>query len=258
MTKPTKINLSFRRRLGLYYSRLMTLLKIIILLMVLILSFTNLFSVQRQKLSNMIIGITANYGFVFEHVIIQGQKNTSSSDIIDAIGTSEGVPIYALNINDIRTKIEDNPWIKAALVERRLPNTLYVMVIERNPIAIWQFQQKLYLIDEEGTRITSKNLEKFPNLLHVVGPDANIYALSLIEDLARHPDIAKRVVSAVRNGSRRWDLNLDQKINVKMPENNFNEAYDYLNSLNQKGKLFDQNYKTVNLRDESKYYIEKY
>ena len=49
-----------------------------------------------------------------------------------------------------------------------------------------------------------------------------------------------------------------QKINVKMPEKGFQEAYDYLNSLNKEGKLFDQNYKVINLKDPGKYYIEKH
>ena len=70
--------------------------------------------------------------------------------------------------------------------------------------------------------------------------------------------MAKKVVSAVRYGQRRWDLNLEQKINVKMPEKGFQEAYDYLNSLNKEGKLFDQNYKVINLKDPSKYYMEKH
>jgi cell division protein FtsQ len=211
-----------------------------------------------KKIYNVFANTLANHGFVFQHLIIGGQKNIPSADIMEAIGTDENVPLYSLNIDEIRARIEDNPWIRAAIVERRLPNTLYIAIAERTPIAIWQFKQKLYLIDEEGTRITSQNLEKFPNLLHVVGQDANVYARGLIEDLEKHPSLAKKVISAVRYGQRRWDLNLEQKINVKMPEKGFVEAYNYLASLNSEGKVFNQNYKTINLKDPSKYYLEKY
>jgi hypothetical protein len=41
-----------------------------------------------------------------------------------------------------------------------------------------------------------------------------------------------------------------------MPENGFNTAYNYLNLLNQKDKLFGQNYKLLDLRDPEKYYFE--
>ncbi len=257
-TKNNKVKLGVRRRLGLYYARFMLVVKILILFITILFLFTNFFQVQKQKIFNIFVDLTAEAGFVFEHLIIEGQKNITENDITEAIGADQGMPIYSLNIDDIRKRIEENPWVKIALIERRLPNTLYVAIMERVPIAIWQFKQKIYIIDEDGNRITSKDIEKFGDLIHVVGQDANVYARGLLEDLERHASLAKKVISAVRYGQRRWDLNLEQKINVKMPEKGFNEAYDYLNSLNKKGKLFDQNYRIINLKDSSKYYIEKY
>ena len=243
-SKNTKATISIKRRLSLYYLRFITLIKIGILLTFALLFFTDLLNKPKQKLLRLFVDKTAEAGLVFKHLVIVGQVNITEKEIIEAIGGDYGIPIYSLNIDDIRKRIEDNPWIKIALVERKLPDTLSVTITERTPIAIWQFKQKLYLIDEEGNRISSKNVEKFGDLIHVVGQDANVYARSL--------------VSAVRYGQRRWDLNLEQKINVKMPEKGFQEAYDYLNSLNKEGKLFDQNYKVINLKDPSKYYMEKH
>lgn len=258
VTKNNKVKLGVRRRLSLYYARFMLVVKILLLFLTTLFLFTNFFQLQKQKIFNIFVDITADAGFVLEHVIIEGQRNVTENDIIESIGSDRGMPIYSLNINDIRKRIEENPWVKIALVERRLPNTLHIAVMERTPIAIWQFNQKIYIIDEEGNRITSKDIEKFADLIHVVGQDANVYARGLIEELERHPSLSKKVISAVRYGQRRWDLNLEQKINVKMPDKGFSEAYDYLHALDKKGKLFNQNYKVINLKDSSKYYIEKY
>lgn len=258
MAKNNKIKLGFKRRISLYYSRFFLLVKLKALLIVALLLFTNTLEAPKQKILNSLATAAGSFGLVLDNVIVEGQKNVTLDEIISAIGTEAGAPIYLVNIEDIRKKIEENPWVKIALVERRLPNNLYIAIIERAPIAIWQFNNKLYLIDEDGNRITSKNIEKFPGLVHVVGQDANIYAKALIEDLDKHPTLAKKTISAVRYGQRRWDLNLDQKINVKMPEKGFEEAYDYLNSLNKKDKLFNQNYKIINLQDPNKYYIEKH
>lgn len=257
-SKNTRATISIKRRLSLYYLRFITLIKIGILLTFALLFFTDLLNKPKQKLLRLFVDKTAEVGLVFKHLVIVGPVNITEEEIIEAIGGDYGIPIYSLNIDDIRKRIEDNPWIKIALVERKLPDTLSVTITERTPIAIWQFKQKLYLIDEEGNRISSKNVEKFGDLIHVVGQDANVYARSLCEDLEKHPSLAKKVVSAVRYGQRRWDLNLEQKINVKMPEKGFQEAYDYLNSLNKESKLFDQNYKVINLKDPSKYYMEKH
>ena len=102
------------------------------------------------------------------------------------------------------------------------------------------------------------DIEKNSYLPHVVGSDANIYANKLIEDIGKFPELASKVVSSIRYGERRWNLNLQQNITIKMPENGFEEALKYVVELNKASKLFDKNYKTIDLRDKNKYYIEKF
>lgn len=256
--KTRKVNIGFRRRIYNIYLRLVLLLKVFLVIFLLIFFFTNVFGNLKAQLLHKFFELSADYGFVLKRVMIEGQEYTPSADIMEALGADENKPLFAININDVKTRLEDNAWVKAVLVERRMPNTIYIAIVERRPIAIWQFQQQLYLIDEEGNRISKDNIEKFKQLPHVVGVDANIYAKSLIEDLSRFPDIANRVISAVRYGGRRWNLNLEQDITVKMPEIGFSQAYEYLNALNKKGKLFGQNYKIIDLRDLQKFYIEEY
>ncbi len=257
MTKSKKVNLNFKRRLTLYYWRFISIIKISIFLAIITLLFTNFFTIQRQKILNTLINLSAKHGFVLKNIIIEGHKNISIEDITAIIEKEKQLAIYSLNLDEIRHDIEDNQWVKMALVERRLPNSLYIAIIEKEPIAIWQFQQKLYLIDSDGAKITSKNINKFPNLLQLVGEDANVYASSLIEDLYQYPELAQKVISAVRYGKRRWDLNLKENINVKMPEKNFAKAYQYLHFLNKQNKLFNQNYKKIDLKNHDKYYFEK-
>ena len=256
--KTKKVNVGIRRRIYNIYLRIILLLKIFLVIFLLLFFFTNIFNSLKVRLRDQFFNLSADYGFVLKQVMIEGQEYTPSEDISQAINANENKPLFAININDIKTRLEDNPWVKAVLVERRMPNTIYIALLERRPIAIWQFQQQLYLIDEEGNRISKDNIEKFKQLPHVVGVDANIYAKSLIEDLSQFPDIANRVVSAVRYGGRRWNLNLEQNITVKMPENGFSKAYEYLNNLNIKGKLFGHNYKIIDLRDPQKFYIEEH
>lgn len=249
-----------KRLISLYFLRIINVIQILILFILFILLFSNYFNNLTFKLFSCFIDVTNQAGLILKHLIIAGQVNTNDNDILEAIDTKTEyrIPIYLVNIEDIRKRIESNPWIKIALVQRRLPDTLFVVVVEKKPIAIWQFEQALYLIDEEGTKISSKNIENFKHLLHVVGQGANVHAGNLCKNLDRHPSLAKKVVSAVRYGQRRWDLNLEQKINIKMPEKSFEDAYDYLYLLDKNNKLFDQNYKVINLKDKNKYYIEKY
>lgn len=256
-SRAKKPNISFRRKMTIYYYRLVLTFKLSLLLLVGLFFFTDLFKGFKHDMRHKFYQASAHYGFVLENVIIEGQKNMPSKDIISILGSKKGDPIFEINLRGTKNKLENHIWVKAAIVERRLPSSIYIAVHERTPIAIWQFKGKLYVVDAEGNRISKLKGKGFRELIHVVGQDANIYAQSLIENLNRHPKIASKVRSAVRYGGRRWNLNLQQSIVVKMPEHGFAKAYRYLGLLNKKGVLFNQGYKMLDLRDRNKYYLEK-
>lgn len=253
-----KPNIPLRRKITILYGRLILASKIGLLILLDVLFFTKYLQPLKQELASHIFETTAEIGFKLENVVIEGCHHIMQEDILPVLNADTGTPIFSININEVRNLLQKNPWIKTAAVERQLPSTIYISLLERKPIAIWQVNQKLYLIDEEGFNITNKNIEKFSNLPHVVGADANVYAAKLISDLARSQVLTKRLVSAVRYGERRWNLNFEQNLTVKMPETNFNNALDYLIALCDAHKLFDQNYKSLDLRDAQKYYIEKF
>ncbi len=114
-SKNNKATISIKRRFILYYLRFITLLKIVIFLILVLLLFTDLLNKPKQKLRDIFVDKTAELGLVFKHLVIVGLVNITEDDIIEAIGGSYGVPIYSLSIDDIRKRIEDNPWIKMAL-----------------------------------------------------------------------------------------------------------------------------------------------
>lgn len=253
-----KENISSRRRGFIYYKRFILFLKLLLLVLAMLLIFTNIFKSFTEALRERVSDELVEFGFSLSDVVIEGQKYASIDDIIEIIGSDKGGAIFAIRLDEVREKLESHIWIKSAIVERKLPDTIYVAVTERTPIAIWQFKQKLYVVDAEGNCITKYKGEGFEDLIQVVGQDANIYAKSLIDELVKHPGLAEKVKSAVRYGNRRWNLNLDQQITVKMPESDFTTAYDYLHSLHKKQKLFDQGYKVLDLRNSDKFYLEKY
>lgn len=257
-SKKRKANISLRRRIGLGYARFMLIVKILAALGIYIIFFTNYFNHTKQEIIQNIYELTSNIGFTLENVLVEGQNNVQTVEILSALNADKGTPIFALNLKQIKNNLQHNVWVKnVSIVERRLPNTLYIRLVERIPIALWQINGQIFIIDEEGFKITTE-ISKFHNLLHIVGSDANIYTSQLIEDLEKHPKLARKIISAVRYGGRRWDLNFEQGITVKMPDINFEHALDYLARMDEKNILFDQNYKTIDLRDSSKSYIEKH
>lgn len=257
LKRPNKTTISLKRRWAILFNRIIFFTKLLIVIFIGLFIFTDVFDAYTKKARQEFNNFTALYSFYLKNVIIEGRENSSYKDIIQTLKADKGEPIFAVDLQGTKARLEDITWVKNAMVERRLPSTIYIAIIERQPVAIWQFKQKLYLIDAEGNRITKHNGEGFPDLIHIVGQDANIYASSLLSDINTYPNLASKIKSAVRYGNRRWNLHLEQNIIVKMPENGFSKAYEYLHLLNKDKKLFDQNYKMLDLRDPNKYYLEK-
>lgn len=256
-SKHVKNSLSRKRRFAVLYSRIMMFIKLVLLLTACLFFFTKTLDFITRPIKHFVYEISGNLGFRLSNVIVSGQHNVQLDFILNSLNADTGTQILSLDLKNIQDSIMKNGWIKHVLIERRLPNTLYIELIERTPVAIWQISKKLYLIDNEGLKITDQNVENFSHLIHVVGIDANVYASQLIADLEKYPQIAEKITSAVRYGQRRWNLNLIEGITLKMPENNFLHALDYVSQLNDANKLFGQNYKSIDLRLEDKYYIDK-
>lgn len=264
MGKSRKINISLKRRLFIYYSYLLNFSKISLVILLYLLFWTNYFSGIKENIRQQFYNFTASNGFILENLVIAGQNNLKRQQVVNAIKASRGTPLFAVNLNNIKTKIKANPWVRSVSVARHLPKTIYINIIEKQPVALWQVKKTLYLIDHEGEiisevaseTISAPSNRKFTQLLHVIGDDANLYAHTLIKEINKYPDLAKHILSATRYGERRWDLNLAQNITVKMAELNFQDGYNHLYALYTKNKLFKSQYKIIDLRDPQKFYFE--
>lgn len=260
--KRKKSNVSLRRKLFIAYNRFVLTFRIALFIFVFLFFCTDIFISIKNRAYNFLYDLSSDIGFRLNNVIIDGIENVAVEEVLKALNIDKGTPIFAINLEQAKFTLEKHSWIKFVAVERKLPDTIRIYLIERFPVAIWQLNQKMFLIDEDGRKISNydiKNtqIQKFSHLLHVVGIDANIYAKKLIDDLSQFPELKSKIVAAIRYGGRRWNLNLLQNIVVKMPENDFNIALKYLVSLYNARKLFDQGYSVIDLRNSEKYYIEK-
>ncbi|CAN0513070.1 unnamed protein product, partial [Discosporangium mesarthrocarpum] len=111
----------------------------------------------------------ADTGIRVEEVMLEGRRNESSAQIMHALDISRGAPLLMVDLKSARARLEELPWIRVASVEREFPDTVRVRIVELRPLALWQRYNELVLVVDEGGVITSQNLERFPNLLVLVG-----------------------------------------------------------------------------------------
>jgi cell division protein FtsQ len=192
--------------------------------------------------------LLAECGFRVEEVDVSGRIHTDPKALLDVAGLSRGNPILGFNPEEIRRRIETLPWVESAAVERRLPHTVAITVMERTPIALWQHNAHISLIDAEGADLGPAALESAPELPMVVGGDAPAHAAALLGLLAAEPEIAKRVRSSSWVGSRRWDLKLDQGADILLPETGVSEALRQLADAEASSRLLERDVVAVDLR----------
>jgi len=203
-------------------------------------------SVERAKWR--LIGTAADVGFAVDEIFVEGRVESDRKRILAALRLQRGAPILAFDPIAAKSRVESLPWIRSASIERQLPDVIHLRIVERRPLALWQRQGKFSLIDTDGQVIKLSRIARFGGLIVVVGKDAPAHAAELFEILATQPSLAKRVKAAVRIGGRRWNLHLDNKVSIRLPENDSKMAWRQLAQMEKEHGLLERGLISVDLR----------
>lgn len=201
------------------------------------------------SLSDRLGRISADAGLAIRTVVIVGREKTPEPLLAAAIGAVPGRPILAYSISEARARIEGIAWVRSAIVERVLPDTIRVVLNERRPFAVWQNQGKFTLIDQAGNTVTDSDIFTFADKLPlVVGVGAPLAAGDLMKSFNGFPVLSGRLVAAVRVGERRWDLCMTSGANVLLPEGAEPAALAKLAELQTSKALLDRPLQEIDLR----------
>ncbi len=198
--------------------------------------------------SHKILAFTNDLGFSVQNIMVEGRKNTDAAVLLGLMNIEEGDPLFSFNPKAAKKLIERITWVENVRIERRLPGTIYVDLIERVPLALYHDGKKLVLLDQKGDTITDHNLKRFKNLVMLSGKGAAQNAAPFIGLLQAEPDILLRVESAGRMGNRRWDLKFKNGITAQLPEEDAGFALRRMVEAQEKGGLLDKNIKGIDMR----------
>ncbi|MBV9964523.1 MAG: FtsQ-type POTRA domain-containing protein [Alphaproteobacteria bacterium] len=201
-----------------------------------------------SRATNRLVAASAALGLVVTNIEVEGRETTDALTVVAALSAARGTPILAISPSRAKQQLEALPWVRSAIIERRLPGTLFVRLTERHPLALWQHEGIQQLIDRDGTVIPVEDLGRFAKLPIVVGDDAAIHAAALIDVLASEPELGARVTAAIRIGERRWNLRIDDAVDVLLPEEKPDLAWHQLAELERSSNLLKRDVQTVDLR----------
>ncbi len=203
---------------------------------------------QMEIAEKAIWGATAGAGLAVREVLVRGRQITSRDNLIAALDVHSGMPILAIDMEEMRLRIESLGWVKTVAIARRLPDTVYLQIEERQALALWQHKGHFALIDREGVVIQRHKLEGFAALPRIVGQDAPKNAAPLLDLLRTYPAVSGQVEAAIWVSGRRWNLRLRNGIDIRLPAENIAAALDRLAEYQREHALFERNVIAIDLR----------
>ena len=203
-------------------------------------------SLEQTELA--LLAATADAGLELDDVLVEGRKRTERSVVLETLGVVRGQPILAFDPHAAKARLERLPWIRGAAVERRLPDVIHVRLVERQPLARWQNQGRIAVIDRRGEVIPGADPKSFARLLVVVGEGAADRTPDLLAMLSGEPELRSRVSAAVWVRGRRWNLRLDDSIDVRLPEQNPGAAWAELARAQREHGVLRRDVAVVDLR----------
>lgn len=162
-------------------------------------------------------------------------------------------PLAAIDLPELRRRLDALPFTSSTVLERRYPATLVVRLDERKPVAVWQTGDRFALIDAAGEIVgyaggPDRMLDPNLDLPLVVGTGAADATPALLSSLKLAPAFRAALSAAVRIGGRRWDLVLRNGCTVQMPEGDVDGALAKLQALEAQDRILERPIRVIDAR----------
>lgn len=220
----------------------------------------NILSSQFNNMMQAIYKLSARYGMFVEDIIVEGNKRTSYEDLVQALNLSENESILGIDIAKLQSQIEQLTWVRRCVVKRSFfPNNILVHIEERKVKAIWQYEGRFYPVDAEGNVIEVEEYEPDAPVIVLAGDGAPHHLAELLEVLNTDEELASKVRAAVYVSNRRWDLSLgnaQNRVLIKLPEKNFDKAYQKIALLNKRQGIFKRKLTSFDVRFENRIIVD--
>jgi cell division protein FtsQ len=187
-------------------------------------------------------------GFEVRHVEVHGVANAPRLAVVTAALEGPTNSMLLVDLSAARARLRALPWVADASVTRRLPDTLIVDIVERRPVALWQFHHHLAAVDRSGVALTGDRLDRFTKLPLIVGAGANAHVDDLLGLLASQPRIAAGVDAATFVGQRRWDLRFKTGETLALPESAAVAALAKFDAIDRRTGMLGKGYVWFDLR----------
>lgn len=141
---------------------------------------------------------------LIKEIEVTGNLYLDKEEVMQSAGIKEDINLLSLDLEDIDSRLRQNPWIKEVSLKKHFPYTFMIRVKEAEPRALLSLEGGLFLIDDEGV-ILQEIREKVYRFLPVINIDPTKNRKGLEESLRLIDALSK---SGVLKGSDTVEIGL--------------------------------------------------
>ena len=160
----------------------------------------------------------ARSGFEVSRVRVSGVERMNEQLVYERVLAEQDRPMPLVDLEDVRARLLELPWVEDARVSRQLPDTLKVDIVERVPHAVLRKPDRLMLIDPQGNELEPISAKDAKGKLLIEGPGAARQVQELGKLLDAAPALKPQIASAEWVGNRRWNLTFKTGQLLALPE----------------------------------------
>ena len=161
--------------------------------------------------------------FTIDSVIVKGNSHYTYEEIINMGHVEKGRNIfYHAQIEEITEYLTNNPYIKNAVVSRRLPSTLVITVTERAEKLAVKYDDDYLVMDETGILLRKTNTTPMITMLEGVVVSKIKLGEKIGTTDGKKMDRALKLIKSTSKADLyfvRIDMNVEEKVNAYVYDN---------------------------------------
>ena len=180
--------------------------------------------------------------FKIEQIKIENNSILKERDIKKNLAHLYEKNIFIIDTQNILNILKKNTFIESFEIKKIYPNKIIIKIYEKKPIAILEYKKQKFYINQKIDLIDFVELEEYRELPIVFGNKDYFKLLyTNLKKIDFPLDIIKKYYLYE---SKRWDLEVVNKIIIKLPvENYIKSLKNFMYLMNEKNfeefKLFD-------------------
>ena len=180
--------------------------------------------------------------FPTQNIIIENNHIIDARELIEELQYLIGGSLFFINKEKIKEHINNNQFISSFRLKKIYPDSIKIIVTEKEPVAIYIKGKDKFYLSEKGELIKFIYLKDYINLPNVFGENEKFGALYNILKFINFP--IKEIKSFYYFDIDRWDILLKNEKIVKLSTNKYIENLEnflqiYNNQNFDKYTIFD-------------------